>query len=57
MNNGDALIAVQEYYDRKNPTSDDEFKFTEALGCIGFFLWMSEILYACVCFGYSRAGR
>lgn len=32
MNNGDALIAVQEYYDTKNPTPDDEFKFTEALG-------------------------
>ena len=32
MNNGDALKALQEYYDIKNPTADDEFKFTEALG-------------------------
>ena len=32
MNNGDALKALQEYYDIKNPTPDDEFKFTEALG-------------------------
>ena len=34
MNNGDALKALQEYYDIKNPTPDDEFKFTEALGYI-----------------------
>ena len=27
-----ALKALQEYYDIKNPTPDDEFKFTEALG-------------------------
>jgi TPR repeat protein len=32
MNNGDALKALQDYYDTKNPTADDEFKFTEALG-------------------------
>ena len=32
MNNGDALKAIQEYYDIKNPTADDEFSFTEALG-------------------------
>ena len=32
MNNADALKALQDYYDKKNPTSDDDFKFTEALG-------------------------
>ena len=32
MNNGDALKALQEYYDVTNSTPDDEFKFTEALG-------------------------
>ena len=32
MNNGDALKALQEYYDIKNPTPDDDFMFTEALG-------------------------
>ena len=32
MNNGDALKALQEYYDVTNPAPDDEFKFTEALG-------------------------
>lgn len=32
MNNADALKALRDYYDTKNPGSDDEFKFTEALG-------------------------
>ncbi len=31
MNNGDALKALKEYYDIKNPSGDDEFKYTEAL--------------------------
>ena len=32
MNNGVALEALQDYYDTSNPTEDDEFKYTEALG-------------------------
>jgi hypothetical protein len=32
MNNTEALKALNEYYDIKNPSADDEFKFTEALG-------------------------
>lgn len=32
MNNADALKILQDYYDTSNPTTDDEFMFTEALG-------------------------
>ncbi len=32
MNSGIALKALQDYYDATNPTEDDEFRFTEALG-------------------------
>ena len=28
MNNGDALKALKEYYDIKNPTPDDEFSLS-----------------------------
>ncbi len=32
MTSADALKAIQDYYDKANPTEDDEFMFTEALG-------------------------
>lgn len=32
MNNAIALQAISDYYNTSNPTEDDEFKFTEALG-------------------------
>ena len=32
MKIADALMALQEYYDKLNPTADDEFIYTEALG-------------------------
>ena len=32
MTNADALKAVRDYYDKTNPTEDDDFIFTEALG-------------------------
>ena len=32
MNNVDALRVIQEYHDTNNPTNDDEFRYTEALG-------------------------
>ncbi|MBP3238690.1 MAG: sel1 repeat family protein [Lachnospiraceae bacterium] len=32
MTNADALVALQNYYDKSNPSQDDEFMFTEALG-------------------------
>ena len=36
MINADALKALQDYYDTPAPKKDDEFKFTEALGYLGF---------------------